>query len=124
MSYQDKSDRLPFLAPAIVEAIAQRVAELLRAELAAGPSLLTPSEVAEQFSVTRTWVYEHADELGVIRLGRGPKARLRFDARVVSQCLSRNGSRGKGPSVSGPPSPSTKTVDRPLLPIYGVGDEQ
>lgn len=29
--------------------------------------------------VSRGFVYDHADELGAVRLGSGPKARLRFD---------------------------------------------
>jgi excisionase family DNA binding protein len=42
--------------------------------------LLTPAELAEYLSVERSYVYEHASELGAIRLGTGPKARLRFDS--------------------------------------------
>jgi hypothetical protein len=53
----------------LVEAIARRVAELLRGALVPASRLLTPSEVAEGFAVSRTWVYEHA-ELGAIRLGQ------------------------------------------------------
>ena len=73
----------------MVEAIAQRVAELLRADRGPGPTLLTPTQVADRYAVSRTWVYEHADELGAIRLGDGPRARLRFDPERVRQALSR-----------------------------------
>jgi excisionase family DNA binding protein len=52
-------------------------------------SLLTTAQVAEWLNVSRAYVYEHADELGAERLGTGPKARLRFDAAVVEQSLSR-----------------------------------
>lgn len=86
-------DSAAFLAPTLVEAIAQRVAELLRAELTLASRLLTPSEVAERFAVSRTWVYEHATELGAIRLGDGPKARLRFDPDRVRRVLSREPER-------------------------------
>jgi hypothetical protein len=97
----------------IVEAIAQRVAELLRAELGLWPRLLTPSQVAERFAVSRTWVYEHAVELGVIRLGHGPRARLRFDADRVEQALSRVPTQ----EPSRDDSPRRGRGHRRLLPI-------
>lgn len=122
MSYQDDSDRPALLTPTVVEAIAQRVAELLRTELGLGPRLLTPSEVAEQFAVSRTWVYEHADELGAIRLGPGPKARLRFDARAVSKGLEGNPGDVTRPPGSERPSGTTPSSGRSLLPIYGASD--
>lgn len=50
-------------------------------------ALMTAHEVAARFNVQRSWVYAHADELGVVRLGRGPKPRLRFDPAVVAQLL-------------------------------------
>jgi hypothetical protein len=47
--------------------------------------LLTAAEVAARFSVDRSWVYAHARELGVVRIGEGPRPRLRFDPAVVAQ---------------------------------------
>jgi hypothetical protein len=47
--------------------------------------LLTAAEVAARFSVDRSWVYAHARELGVLRIGDGPRPRLRFDPGVVAQ---------------------------------------
>ena len=52
-----------------------------------GDALMTAQEVAARFNVQRSWVYAHADELGVVRLGRGRKPRLRFDPAVVAQQL-------------------------------------
>ena len=49
--------------------------------------LLTAAEVAARLSVARGWVYEHARELGVVRLGDGPRPRLRFDPAVVERML-------------------------------------
>jgi hypothetical protein len=49
------------------------------------PPLLTAADVARRFSVTRSWVYAHARELGVVRIGDGPRPRLRFDPAVVAQ---------------------------------------
>ena len=49
--------------------------------------LLTAAEVAARFSVDRSWVYAHARELGVVKLGSGPRPRLRFDPAVITQRL-------------------------------------
>lgn len=90
-----------------VEAIAQRVAELLRPRVAIG--LVGVHAVVARFGVSRSYVYEHAEELGAIRLGEGPKARLRFDLEQVAQAL-----RGAGGSVEARPSaPPRKRPGRP-----------
>jgi hypothetical protein len=73
----------PALDAATIRAIAREVARLS----VPGGGLLTASEVAVAFNVTRGWVYTHADELGAIRLGEGPRPRLRFDPAVVTQRL-------------------------------------
>jgi hypothetical protein len=41
--------------------------------------LATVGEVADRLGVSTSWVYANKEKLGAIRLGRGPKARLRFD---------------------------------------------
>ena len=38
------------------------------------PALLTVAETAEFLRVGRSWVYEHADELGAVKLGSGQAA--------------------------------------------------
>ena len=53
--------------------------------------LLSPAELADWLSVERSFVYEHADELGVLRLGTGPRARLRFDVEEVARRLRGHG---------------------------------
>jgi hypothetical protein len=53
--------------------------------------------LATELGVTRSWVYEHRDELGAVRLGAGPKPRLRFDVETASQALERNGRSGVRP---------------------------
>jgi hypothetical protein len=77
------------LHPDDVEAIARRVAELIAPP--AAPALLTAAQVAVRFGVDRGWVYEHAVELGAVRLGDGPKPRLRFDPSRVAAALPRPG---------------------------------
>jgi hypothetical protein len=66
-----------------VEAIARRVAEIVHPEPVT--DLVTVDQVCAHFGVKRSWVYAHADELGVVRLGDGPRARLRFDLRRCSE---------------------------------------
>lgn len=77
------------LHPDDCEAIAQRVAELLRGERASVDPLqrLTAAEVALRFGVSREWVYEHKAELGAITMGGGKRPRLRFDPQRVADAL-------------------------------------
>lgn len=74
--------------PAFIDAVARRVVELLHGpERAQHQELLTVADIARRYRVRPEWVYEHKRELGVIRLGSGPKARLRFDAAIVASQL-------------------------------------
>lgn len=75
--------------PELVEAIAQRVVELLRTEQPQKHSarLVDAATLARELGVEREWVYAHAERLGAIRLG-GPKGRLRFDREVVAEQLA------------------------------------
>lgn len=73
---------------ATVEAIAQRVADLL-AEHAREPfRLLDTQAVARMLAVSEEWVREHAAELGAIRVGDSPRGPLRFDVDRVRAALA------------------------------------
>jgi hypothetical protein len=76
------------LSEAEIEAVATRVADLLR-EQQSNLELVDAAAIARQFGVSRDFVYQHADELGAVRLGSGPKARLRFDPAKVGRVLRR-----------------------------------
>jgi hypothetical protein len=85
---------------AYVEALAHRVVELLHDETreSVDRRLVDATTLAAELGVERSWVYEHANELQPIRLGNGPKARLRFDlltvrATFAAQNLTESGSR-------------------------------
>jgi hypothetical protein len=81
-----------------IERIARRVAEILRSEPSApAEKWLTAADVAARYSVSRTWVYENAELLGVVRLGSGAKARLRFDPAGVRQHFNDEGQRSEPP---------------------------
>jgi hypothetical protein len=70
--------------PATLQAIAREVANLLREPT----GLMTVREAAMMLGVSPEWIYEHADDLGVIRLGDGERPRLRFDPAVVRQRIA------------------------------------
>lgn len=81
-----------------IDQLAQRVAAIIQPTHAgsqpAGPSrgksagqLLSAAQVAERFNVDREWVYAHAERLGAMRLGAGPRPRLRFDPDRVAAYL-------------------------------------
>ena len=47
--------------------------------------LWSAREIAGYYGVTVNFVYQHADELGCVRLGHGTRARLRFYPNVAHQ---------------------------------------
>ncbi len=97
----------------IIEAIAREVAQLMgRDDQPGAHGMLTARQVAARFNVERSWVYAHADELGVLHLGQGPRPRLRFDPAVVAQHLLARPAR-----TAAAPSSSHLTAGAPLLPI-------
>lgn len=98
-----------------VEEIAHCVVELLRGESISG-ELIDAAEVARRFSVSRDYVYQHADDLGAVKLGDGPKARLRFDPDEAAKRL--NGSDREGSHHKVKPVRTVRNRrDVTLLPI-------
>jgi len=109
------------LDPADIEAIATRVAQLLRH--APPPSgLLTATQLAQHLGLTRAWIYQHAHELGAIQLGSGSKPRLRFDLTTAKAALARSDNSQSALPMPEAPRPRRrpgKTTDTTLLPIHG-----
>jgi hypothetical protein len=68
-----------------------RLADLVAARLASNPiapqCLVDAATLAEQLGVSRATIYEHAQELGAVRVGAGVRGRLRFDPRQVRRTL-------------------------------------
>lgn len=114
------------LTPHAIEQIAQRVAQLLHERGETGPRpvrLLDATQLAMHLGVTRTWVYEHAQQLGAIRLGTGAKARLRFDLDTATTAIKRlhehpttNADNVETPLRGRPRRRQQATI--PLLPIH------
>jgi hypothetical protein len=109
------------LSTTAIDAIARRVVELLE-HLAAGArepvALIDGGELARRTGVSRTWIYQHAEALGAIRLGDGPRARLRFHPDAVGR-LAVDGTPER-PQRPSPPTRPPRTAypgDVELLPI-------
>lgn len=91
-----------------VEALAEHLAELIAS---ARPSvgLIDARDLAEELGVARDWVYANANRLGGVRLGDGPRARLRFDAERAREALAASAD-GARPRRDGAPP---RRRDRP-----------
>lgn len=121
-----KRQTLDVLADAVADRILERLGALLEArdEVEKVPvqerpadqeRWLTATEVAARFSVDRGWIYEHADELGAIRLGDGERPRLRFSVERVADALVPRPSPVTAPRRREPKRSTTAD----LLPIRG-----
>jgi hypothetical protein len=114
------------VAVRVIDALSTRPSERTLAQVA----LMTAAQVAERFRIRRAWVYEHADELGALRLGDGPRARLRFDPAKVAAALSaceRNRGSGSTESRGAKQKPTASRTGRTragaqLLPIKGAAE--
>ena len=87
------------LDPRDVEVIAERVAELVLAELEPRRprSLMDANEVAAFLSVDPEWVRDHASVLGGVRLGNGAKPRLRFRLEAIENYLLTRAAQPENP---------------------------
>jgi hypothetical protein len=109
--------------PADLERLAELVADHLTERLRPVPAgeLVDAAELAQRFGVSRDWAYQHASRLGVVRLGDGPRARLRFDPAKVREALA--GPQPEIPSAGAPRPPRrrrrTAGASADLLPIRG-----
>ncbi len=80
---------------AIAEATAARLAEIVSA--APGTfALVDARQLARDLGVSLDYVYAHASELGAMRLGSGPKARIRFDLDRAREALEARAGRTNG----------------------------
>lgn len=132
MNLEAFADRL---AAELAPRVAEKVAEIIEREQGAEEPLatavanrtagemLTVAEVAERTGRSHDWVRQHATELGVERIGEGPKPRLYFPPARIEALLSgeRNGS-GE-PEPADPPrrrrQPPALSSEVELLPYEG-----
>jgi predicted DNA-binding transcriptional regulator AlpA len=80
----EDTDQVQALAEAVADVLAERGLVVY-----AGPNpsarILKVAEVAGLLGRSSAWVYQHAVELGAIRMGNGPKARIGFDLTTIEQ---------------------------------------
>jgi hypothetical protein len=91
LSHEDIGAIAAAVAPAVAQAVTEGVLELLDGRQA--NDLVDAADLARVLGVDREWVYEHADQLGAVRLGNGPRPRLRFEvgcAVATFRALSAN----------------------------------
>ena len=80
---------------AIAEATATRLAEIVGATPGTF-ALVDARQLARDLGVSLDYIYAHANELGAMRLGSGPKARIRFDLDKARQALEAQALRPNG----------------------------
>lgn len=121
----------PRLDAELIEAIARRVVELLEGADAGSPReprYVDAATLAHELKVERDWVYANARQLGAIRLGDGPRGRLRFDRELVAERLAeaKAGPGRKSPRVPRRAKRRTRESLRPkrLPPGGGVESKQ
>lgn len=108
----------PFTADfvdALADALADRLAQAL-GERKLAADVVDAATLAARLGVSAQWVRDHAGELGGWRMGDGPKAPYRFDARTAEQRL-----RGRTPVEPDPPTqrPPSPRREAGLLPRRG-----
>jgi helix-turn-helix protein len=106
------------------ELIARELVDVLRnVERPATRGLLTSEEAARLLRVDVEWVRDHRVALGAVKLGDGPKARLRFPRESIDAYLA---ARKVGPapsaeaaSTSRPPASRRRAENAPSLSPRG-----
>ena len=107
-----------------LQRLADLVAERLEHTASAQDHLVDAKKLARRLGVTRSFVYEHARDLGAIRLGAGPRARVRFDPAVAIRAMqSRFSPEQAAASTMPPPRRRTRKQARhPFLEPNAVWD--
>jgi hypothetical protein len=112
--------------------IAVELAPLL-AELRSAPQrtdrLVDAATLAEMLGISRHAVYNHAQALGAVRIGDGPRGRLRFNPDTALEGWTHRSSRNESrPPENGTVAAQTRPGRRrprgsetPLLPIHEPG---
>lgn len=84
----------------LAELVAARLREFvtdLAAQVPEPEQLVDAHTVARLTGMSERWVYDHADELGAVRAGDGPRPRLRFDPGLVRAKLKRRNGDAPAP---------------------------
>jgi hypothetical protein len=105
----------------LLDLLADRLADRLasRLELTTKPreALVNADEVARMVGRKRSWVYDHAGDLGAVRLGSGSRPRLGFYPARVTEYLQ---SVANPPPISLPKPAPPRRRPRPGYTAAGV----
>jgi hypothetical protein len=88
----------------------RELAVLIAAELRGGSSASDPqplvdaAELGRQLGLSRAAIYANADRLGVVRLGDGSRARMRFSVERATEALR--------PAPAAPSTPTPRSSNR------------
>jgi hypothetical protein len=103
-----------------LEAVAARLERLLVPDAVdGGTQLVDAAVVADAIGHSRDYVYEHADELGAVRLGAGPRPRLRFDLRRAVAAYAASCSTGRSADAAEPPRSAPSRRQRARISAAG-----
>jgi hypothetical protein len=99
------------LEPSDIEAIAQRVAQLVQPPI----PLVTVDQLATILQVDRGWVYDRWQRLGGVKIGAGRNAPIRFDLTKVHR-LATEGALAREEPVAQPANRRRRTATSKNLP--------
>lgn len=108
-----------------LEALEQLVERHERAGSGATAGVAAPlvdaATLGRELGVSRQFVYDHAEELGVLRLGSGSRPRLRFDLEVAKRSCRQSFTGTTSPAATAQTAGArSRRASRPdLLPIRG-----
>jgi hypothetical protein len=117
-----------------LERLAERVAELVLERMGDTPAtagsveLVDAAEIARRTGLTAATVRARADEFGAVRIGDGPRPRLRFDPERVDEAPTAGSTDKRSPEPEVPAQPTIRRRRRAarsgagpeLLPIKGT----
>jgi hypothetical protein len=90
----------------------------LVANAPADDQLVDAAEIARMTSMSRRWVYDHKENLGVVMAGTGPRPRLLFDPQVVRARMVGGEASDAMPARPNKPASHRLLEDEvPLLPV-------
>jgi predicted DNA-binding transcriptional regulator AlpA len=86
----DDDELLDRLADRLADRVLERLAPRLGAMSGRPEGLINASEVARMTGMARSWVYDHAGDLGAVPLGPGSRPRLGFHPARIRQYLDQS----------------------------------
>ena len=108
---QPNADEVRAIAEAVADVLAER-GLVVYAGPGASARVLSVREVSKLLGRSAPWVYAHATELGAIRMGNGPKARIGFDLTAIEHWKRENQIRPPEARRSSRPRPRRRSSSR------------